>query len=703
MRKNYINDKIVLNKIWGDSYMKNDLTNEEIEVIRRYRAFYENAINMLLTSDAEADIALLSVQETDEEAYSYSKTNVIKYIEAVRKIYSIILKNFYKEQTLENWKFSKSSTLEELNKIRNEMYIDKFISATENSDLIPENEINKINMPVIMNFIGDKDIPYINLKGLEEIPTKNKEILISPFTKVKNISEQGEKELSSGKILKYYNIYLEKQSLVKMNNEEKNGLYTYVITNADLVEEKLKNCIKAEKNNYENYENIRKQEQLLNKYESELEKKESLGLPPEEKREDIASIERINKELDLLKDKASKIFKERKEASDFITNWKKSVAVYLMSECKELEEEIIAQDAVEKELKQEKEQIKEEKLKEEIKIKKEEETELILDDIERNTKNECKENLIAVEKLIDEIKSLILKQQNHAKIAGNLGTVYSALNNSFEMKKCAENLKELLVKIKEKTENICKTEDRIILDEKLLEISKVNIQISTLINYLNNPKSAIGQTKINRFDEMAIVEENELKRGIAQEILNIRGEAELKKLKDDIEIIEEKSAIKRIIGMITGRNKIDGYMLEQIEVRQNAIRKTLAKKLELSKSYSIHELVAEIEMFREDNEDDELVEEDVGKLVALEDALRRNFIISDSKVEEIIEKKEAKNLPIDLKKVNKQELIEIETYRFLNKYGYDISKEVNEPKYQDTMASEINRIVEYIESSKILD
>ena len=702
MRKNYINDKIVLNKIWGDSYMKNDLTNEEIEVIRRYKAFYEKAINMLLTSDAEADIALLSVQENEEETYSYSKTNVIKYIETIRKMYSIILKSYY-EETLENWNFSKLSNLEELNKIRNEMYIDKFIIATENSNLIPEEEINKVNMPIIINFIGDKDIPYINLKGLEEIPTKSKEILISPFTKVKNISEQGEKELTNGKILKYYNIYLEKQSLVKMNNEEKNGLYTYIITNADLIEEKLKNCIKAEKDNYQNYENIRKQEQLLNKYESELEKKESLGLPAEEKREDIASIERINKDLDILKDKASNIFKERKETSDFITNWKKSVAVYLMSECKELEEEICAKYAVEKEIKQEKEQIKEEILQEEIKAKEEEETELILDDIERNTKNECKENIIAVEKLIDEIKSLILKQQNHAKIAGNLGTVYSALNNSFEMKKCAENLKELLIKIKEKTEDICKNTNRIILDEKLLEISKINIQINTLINYLKNPKSSIGQTKINRFDEMAIVEENELKRGIAQEILNIRGEAELKKLKDDIEIIEEKSAIKRIIGMLTGRNKIDEYMLEQIEVRQNAIRKTLAKKLELSKSYSIHELVAEIEMFREDNEEDELVEQDVEKLVALEDALRRNFIISDSKVAEIIEKKEAKNLPIDLKKVNKQELIEIETYRFLNKYGYDISEEITEPKYQDTMSSEINRIIEYIESSKILD
>ena len=120
---------------------------------------------------------------------------------------------------------------------------------------------------------------------------------------------------------------------------------------------------------------------------------------------------------------------------------------------------------------------------------------------------------------------------------------------------------------------------------------------------------------------MAIVEENELKRGIAQEILNIRGEAELKKLKDDIGIIEEKSAIKRIIGLITGRNKIDGYMLEQIEVRQKAIRKTLAKKLKLSKNYSIHELIAEIEMFREDNEDDELVEDDVADLMALEQEL----------------------------------------------------------------------------------
>lgn len=46
-------------------------------------------------------------------------------------------------------------------------------------------------------------------------------------------------------------------------------------------------------------------------------------------------------------------------------------------------------------------------------------------------------------------------------------------------------------------------------------------------------------------------------------------------------------------------------------------------------------------------------------------------------------------------------MLEIETYRFLNKYEYDIEKNEEDPKYQDTMANEIYRIIEYINSIKI--
>lgn len=676
--------------------MEKDLTNEEMEVIRLYKTFTKNAINIMLTSNVEKDFDVMSKQKDNN---LYSKMNLIKNIETFKSVYAIILKMFYKKIEKKDWSFSKYTTLAEVNKAKNEIYIDRLIFATAHKEKIEEEQTENIELPVLVNLIGDKNIPYIELEKILGTVKAEEEVLISPFTKIKKIEEVGKKDLDEDKNLKIYNMYLEKQELVKMSKEEKTGLYTYLVTNADLVNEKLQKCIEIEKENSKNYENIRKLEQLSNKYESELEKKESLGIDEQTKKEELENIDRVNRELDNLKENATTLFQTKKEECDFIVNWKKSLAVYLMSECKEIEEEYLVKEKVIKEISNS----KMEKLEQEIRKKQEENDEKTLEDIITAVKEECKENLIVAERLINDIKNLILKQQNHAKIAGNLGTSYSALNNCFEIKKYAETLKEMLIKIQNKVEKICKTEDRIILDQKLLEISKINVQINTLMNYLNNPKTSIGKSKITRFDEMAIVEENELKRGIAQEILNIRGEAELKKLKDDIGIIEEKSAIKRIIGLITGRNKIDGYMLEQIEVRQNAIRKTLAKKLELSKNYSIHELIAEIEMFREDNEDDELVEDDVADLMALEQELRRNFVIADSKVEEIIEKKEAKNLPIDLKKVTKQELIEIETYRFLNKYGYDIPEEATEPVYQDTMSSEINRIIEYIESSKILD
>lgn len=676
--------------------MEKDLTNEEMEVIRLYKTFTKNAINIMLTSNVEKDFDVMSKQKDNN---LYSKMNLIKNIETFKSVYAIILKMFYKKIEKKDWSFSKYTTLAEVNKAKNEIYIDRLIFATAHKEKNEEEQTENIELPVLVNLIGDKNIPYIELEKILGTVKAEEEVLISPFTKIKKIEEVGKKDLDEDKNLKIYNMYLEKQELVKMSKEEKTGLYTYLVTNADFVNEKLQKCIEIEKENSKNYENIRKLEQLSNKYESELEKKESLGIDEQTKKEELENIDRVNRELDNLKENATTLFQTKKEECDFIINWKKSLAVYLMSECKEIEEEYLVKEKVIKEISNS----KMEKLEQEIRKKQEENDEKTLEDIITAVKEECKENLIVAERLINDIKNLILKQQNHAKIAGNLGTSYSALNNCFEIKKYAETLKEMLIKIQNKVEKICKTENRIILDQKLLEISKINVQINTLMNYLNNPKTSIGKSKITRFDEMAIVEENELKRGIAQEILNIRGEAELKKLKDDIGIIEEKSAIKRIIGLITGRNKIDGYMLEQIEVRQKAIRKTLAKKLKLSKNYSIHELIAEIEMFREDNEDDELVEDDVADLMALEQELRRNFVIADSKVEEIIEKKEAKNLPIDLKKVTKQELIEIETYRFLNKYGYDIPEEATEPVYQDTMSSEINRIIEYIESSKILD
>ena len=90
-------------------------------------------------------------------------------------------------------------------------------------------------------------------------------------------------------------------------------------------------------------------------------------------------------------------------------------------------------------------------------------------------------------------------------------------------------------------------------------------------------------------------------------------------------------------------------------------------------------------MFVGENEDDELVQGDVSDLKILAEELRKNFIIIEGKVKSIVENKEGKNLLLDNKKITKKEILEIETYRFLNKYGYDLSAKTynEEPKYQD--------------------
>ncbi len=144
-------------------------------------------------------------------------------------------------------------------------------------------------------------------------------------------------------------------------------------------------------------------------------------------------------------------------------------------------------------------------------------------------------------------------------------------------------------------------------------------------------------------------------------------------------------------------------MLDQIHVRQTAIKKTFKAKMPLAHNYSIHELLAEIEMFIRENEEDELVFEEVSSLRKIKDILKKNFVIIDSKVMSIMAQKTGKNLPFASGKISKKELIEIDTYRFLNRYGYDKSYDNPEPEYQDTMASEIKRIVDYIKSSGVLE
>ena len=107
-------------------------------------------------------------------------------------------------------------------------------------------------------------------------------------------------------------------------------------------------------------------------------------------------------------------------------------------------------------------------------------------------------------------------------------------------------------------------------------------------------------------------------------------------------------------------------------------------------------------MFIQENRDDEVVKPDIKKLEKLQETLYEKFKVDNAVVEEIIFRRESKNLPVS-SKISKKELIELETYRFLNKYGYEnIQNRTEEKKYYDTTANEIARIIDYINTSGII-
>ena len=673
--------------------MELKLTNEEIEAIKYYRQEAFDNINGLLNSDSRVDIAILSDEENDEVTINYDKESVVNYIETIKKVYSAILKYYLSKGKKESWIFPRKCFITEIEKLRNDIYVDRFLITDIDKSQDKNIGINQ----TIMYVCGNKDVPYIMLNTVLE--KNNSEVLVAPFTIIKEISDGNQIELED-KNINTYKVTLERQELQEMSDDDKIALYNYIISNSDLVNTTLLNTVRLEKENVSNYENIRELEKEISDLEIKINQKEQeKDYSESAKRADNMDLSKLNDKLEILKNHSTDIFNNIKSNNKFITEWKKNITVYLMAECSDIEEDILSEMESENN-----EAIEEAKVFAEIpKAEKEKLKDESFENILKQVKSECADNKILAKRLVNDINRLINRQQNFAKIAGNLGASYSALNNSFDMKSKAEKLEILIDTIKLKVDSLEASKNKS-NGKKLLEISEVNNQINILINYLNNPKAAIAKSKMNRFDEMIVVEENELKRDIARAILDIRGEAELKKLRDDTQIIEDKGPFKKFLGIFTGQNKLDDFMIEQIKLRQNSIKKTLSKKLRLDYNYSVHEFVAEIRMFIRDNEDDELVADDVTDLRALEREISKNFVIIDSKVEDIIAEKESKNLPVD-SKISRKELIEIETYRFLNKYGYDITEnqEPEEVKYVDTTGSEISRIIDYINTSKVLE
>ena len=103
-----------------------EFTDEEIEVLKEYRKTNQLMINQLLVSNGESDIALLSKKSEDMQPFSYDRESVRINLDAMIRIYEIMLKSYYSKEN-SAWSFVYGTTLAEIEKLKNEIYIDYFL------------------------------------------------------------------------------------------------------------------------------------------------------------------------------------------------------------------------------------------------------------------------------------------------------------------------------------------------------------------------------------------------------------------------------------------------------------------------------------------------------------------------------------------------------------------------------------------------
>ncbi|MGP1608347.1 MAG: hypothetical protein ACTTGJ_00650 [Clostridium sp.] len=306
--------------------------------------------------------------------------------------------------------------------------------------------------------------------------------------------------------------------------------------------------------------------------------------------------------------------------------------------------------------------------------------------------------------MLEDIESLIKKQQKYAKIGAETDSKYSSLIDGFALRREAEKAYEMIKDIYSKFQEYYFNKlNKNITDEeyeknlgKYLEASE---QISIFINYLYNPKMKKTKNDLNRFSELILIEENEIKRTIEKEVDRLIGEANLIIIDDEIDEIEFISIAQKVFRIITGKHRIDIYKIEKLEELAEIIDSKIKQEYTLNRNYKIHNILAKIMIFKADNVDNKELEKYYNKLSDIEQSIDKNFVISEKKALARIDELKSSTSLMTFDELTKEEEIDLDMAKIQHKYEYDIVFKDENIKYVDTTINELKQIVEYIKNS----
>ena len=307
------------------------------------------------------------------------------------------------------------------------------------------------------------------------------------------------------------------------------------------------------------------------------------------------------------------------------------------------------------------------------------------------------------DKMVEDISDLIKKQQKYAKIGAETNSKYSSLIDGFKIKQEAEKLRKILsdmyFEFKEYYFNkLNKKIPNLEYERRLSKILEIAEKVEVFLNYIYNPKNAKQRTDINRFDELILIEENEIKRRITKEVDLIIANANLIIIDEEIDTIETKRVLEKLFDIIIGKRKKDKERVIKLEELAEEVDAKLRQSYTINRNYKIHDVLAKIMIFKSENIGDELVKDLVDKITVIEKAIAKNFVISEESVLKKIDELKMLKLPVVIEKDEKND-VEYELALLRHKYEYDNIYNEEEVKYVDTTANEIKQIIEYIKLS----
>ncbi len=172
------------------------------------------------------------------------------------------------------------------------------------------------------------------------------------------------------------------------------------------------------------------------------------------------------------------------------------------------------------------------------------------------------------------------------------------------------------------------------------------------------------------FEENAVskLSDDDKKKNLFEAVINTKVQAEMDKLDNEQDILNSKNIFSKFFGKIDGSTAIKQ---DNINFKRFVINDKLTRSSIIKDDIDLHSVLADIELFMEDNKCNDLISDEVGQLNDINKFIYDNFDINSDEINKFVLNRKQCFLPAVTRKLSKAEILKHESIKYLNKQGYN--------------------------------